>query len=223
MGEAGFAATIAVTRTGGLGSEVRVHYATADGTATAGSDYPGTSGDLVFGAGVTSMTFQVPILDDTIQEGNETILLTLTPGTPHAGELPATIGQGSATLTIVDDDAIGVFSFSSPHFSVGEAEGVAVVTVTRTGAASGNAGPGSTVTVHYATSAGTASPITNYTDTSGDLTFAAGETTKSFQVTVKDDGVAALDKTVTLTLSGASGGATLGPQPTAVLWIVNND
>ena len=227
VGEAGFAATITVTRTSGLASEVRVHYATVDATgsgiATAGSDYASTSGDLVFTAGVTSMTFQIPITNDTVQEGNETVQLSLTPGTPNAGELPATIGLGSATLTIVDDDAIGAFSFSSPHFSVGEAEGVAVVTVTRTGTASGNAGPGSTVTVHYATSPGTASPITNYTDTSGNLTFAAGETTKAFQVTVKDDGVVTLDRTVTLTLSSPSGGATLGTQPTATLWIVNND
>ena len=227
VAEAGSLATITVTRTGGLASEVRVHYATVDaigsGIATAGSDYPSTSGDLVFAAGVTSMTFQVPITNDTVQEGNEIVQLSLTPGTPNAGELPATIGLASATLTIVDDDTIGAFSFSSPHFSIGEAEGVAVVTVTRTGAASGNAGPGSTVTVHYATSSGTASPITNYTDTSGNLTFAAGETTKSFQVTVKDDGVPTLDKTVNLTLSAPSGGATLGSQPTALLWIVNND
>ncbi len=227
VGEAGSLATITVTRTGGLASEVRVHYATVDasgaGIATAGSDYASTSGDLVFPAGVTSMTFQVPITNDTVQEGNETVQLSLTPGTPNAGELPATIGLSSATLTIVDDDSIGAFSFSSPHFGIGEAEGVAVVTVTRTGAASGNAGPGSTVSVHYQTSPGTASPITNYTDTSGTLTFAAGETTKSFQVTVKHDGIATLDKTVTLTLTSPSGGATLGSQPTATLWIVNND
>jgi Calx-beta domain len=220
VSESGFAATITVKRTGGVASDVRVHYATSDGTATAGSDYTNTSGDLVFAAGVTTMTFQVPIADDSVQEGDETLHLTLTPGTPNAGELPATIGLGSATLTIEDDDTIGAFSFSAPAFSVGEKQGAAFVTVTRTGAASGNGGP---VTVHYATAAGTASNGINYSDTSGDLTFAPGETSKTFQVTVMDDAVPTLDKTVALVLSAPGGGATLGAQSSAVLWIVDQD
>jgi hypothetical protein len=102
VSEAGGAATITVTRTGALASGVRVHYATADGTATAGSDYTTTSGDLVFGAGVASLSFQIPIVDDPVQEGDQTVQLALTPGTPNLGELPAIIGLGSATLTIVE-------------------------------------------------------------------------------------------------------------------------
>ena len=90
------------------------------------------------------------------------------------------------------------------------------------GAASGNGGPGSPVTVHYLTTPGTAGAA-NYVDTSGDLTFAAGETSKTFDVTIKDDGVHTADLTVALTLSAPTGGAALGAQPSATLWIVDQD
>src|SRR5262249_27941984 len=69
-------ATITVTRTGGSNVPVSVNYATSDGTAT-GADYTASSGTLSFGIGETSKTFTVPITDDTLVEGNETINLTL--------------------------------------------------------------------------------------------------------------------------------------------------
>src|SRR5262249_33442517 len=96
-------ATITVTRTGGSNVPVSVNYATSNGTATAGSDYTATSGTLSFGIGETSKTFTVPILDDTLVEGNETVNLSLS--NPTGG---ATLGsQTTATLTIVEDDTSG--------------------------------------------------------------------------------------------------------------------
>src|SRR5262249_36916776 len=76
--------------------------------ATAGSDYTATSGTLSFGIGETSKTFTVPITDDTLVEGNETVNLTLT--SPTNG---ATLGtQNTATLTIVDNDVATLQSIS---------------------------------------------------------------------------------------------------------------
>ena len=79
---------------------VTVDYATADGTATAGDDYTATSGTLAFAPGETAKTVSVPVLDDSHDEGSETMRLTLS----NAQE--ATIEDGEAVGTIVNDDPI---------------------------------------------------------------------------------------------------------------------
>ena len=79
-----------------------VAYATSDGTATAGSDYTATSGTLTFAAGETSKTIRVPVLDDTHDEGSETLTLTLSNPSPSAVKL----ADASATGTIVNSDAM---------------------------------------------------------------------------------------------------------------------
>ena len=77
---------------------VTVAYATADGTATAGSDYTATSGTLTFAAGETEQTVLVPVLDDAHDEGEETLTLRLTNATG------AVIADGEATGTIKNTD-----------------------------------------------------------------------------------------------------------------------
>lgn len=63
---------------GGQWQTVTVNYATADGTATAGSDYTATSGTLTFAPGVTTQTVGVPIIGDNFAEPDETFSLNLT-------------------------------------------------------------------------------------------------------------------------------------------------
>ena len=73
--------------------EIRVGYATSDGTATAGSDYSAATGTLVFAAGETEKTVSVPVLDDAIDEGSETMTLTLVDrsgGRAHLADATAT-------------------------------------------------------------------------------------------------------------------------------------
>ena len=79
---------------------VTVAYATADGTATAGSDYTATSGTLTFAAGETEQTVLVPVLDDAHDEGEETLTLRLTTATG------AVLADGVATGTIKNTDHI---------------------------------------------------------------------------------------------------------------------
>jgi uncharacterized repeat protein (TIGR01451 family) len=76
----------------------RVRWQTQDGTATAGSDYTASSGEVVFQPGETSKSFTVPIIGDTLFEPDETFTIVIT-GTDNA-----TAGQ-SATCRIVNDDA----------------------------------------------------------------------------------------------------------------------
>ena len=81
-------------------STVTADYATADGTATAGEDYTAASGTLTFAAGETEKTVSVPILDDALDEGSETLTLTL------SNADGARIGDAVATGTIENADPL---------------------------------------------------------------------------------------------------------------------
>ncbi len=77
---------------------VTVDYATANGSAAAGNDYTAKSGSLTFNAGETSKTIQVAIIDDTVDDDNETLTVTL------SNASGAEISDGQATGTITDGD-----------------------------------------------------------------------------------------------------------------------
>ena len=95
VGALEFAVTLSVPS----GIEVSVLYATADGSATADSDYAATNGILVFAAGEVSRTIRVAILDDAVAEPEEeTFSLSL------SDPENATVADDSATGTIRDDD-----------------------------------------------------------------------------------------------------------------------
>ena len=79
---------------------VAVAYATADGTATAGEDYTARKGELTFDPGETEKTVSVPVLDDAIDEGEETFTLRLTNASG------ARIADGEATGTIENSDPL---------------------------------------------------------------------------------------------------------------------
>lgn len=91
-------ATFTLTRTGGTAA-FSVDYATADGTATAGSDYVATSGGVNFAAGETTKSVSVTINGDPAIEPDEAFLLNLSDATNGA-----TIADGQATGTIRNDD-----------------------------------------------------------------------------------------------------------------------
>ncbi|HET7008896.1 MAG TPA: Calx-beta domain-containing protein, partial [Candidatus Binatia bacterium] len=213
VSESAGSTNITVTRTGSTAEAVTVDYATSNGTATAGSDYTSTSGTLTFNARESSKTFPVSIANDTYDENDETVNLTLT--NPTGG---AVLGsQSSATLTITEDDIGGVLQFSAAAYSVNETGGSITITVSRSG------GSASNVAVAYATGNGSASAGSDYTATSGTLTFGAGETSKTFAVPIANDGLAEGNETINLSLSNPTGGATLGALAAAVLTIVDDE
>jgi hypothetical protein len=111
----------------------------------------------------------------------------------------------------------GTLEFSAASYGVSEGQGVAVITVTRTGGSDG------VVAVNYATTDGTATSPNDYTAVTGTLTFADGETSKTFTVPISDDSAVEADETVHLTLSGPTGGAKLGSLSAATLSIVDNN
>ena len=79
---------------------VTVDYATVDGTAKAGEDYTATSGTLTFAAGERRKTVNVPVLDDAVDEGEETFAFRL------SNARGARIAGGEAVGTVANDDPL---------------------------------------------------------------------------------------------------------------------
>ncbi|WP_433077943.1 choice-of-anchor P family protein [Dactylosporangium sp. CA-052675] len=113
VNEGAGSATFTVALSAPATTPVTVHYATANGTATAGADYTAGSGELTFTPGQTSRQVVVPILNDTVDEPAETYTVTL------ASASGAAITDGTGLGTIVDDDRNGTFSCTSRALQVG--------------------------------------------------------------------------------------------------------
>ncbi len=207
--------SVTVHRVGGSGA-IGVSYRTCLGTATAGSDYSRATGTLSWAAGdFSDRTITVPILNDELPELTESLFVLL--ANPTGG---ATLGEKYfAGIDIRDNDPPQLFEFSSPTFSVMESGKLATITVMRTGGSAG------TMSVDFATSDNSAKAGKNrdYLAMAGSLTFAPGETTKTFSVTIIDDNLFEGNESLNLTLSNPRGGATLGAIAAASLTIIDQE
>ena len=181
--EAAGTATFTVTLTNASALPVTVGYATANGSALAGSDYTAGSGTLTFNPGVTSQTITVAITNDTVFEGAETFNVNL------SGPANATLGTASSTATIIDDGTGGGGNNDDrPNLVindvvVNEAAGTATFTVTLSSAA---AVP---VSVGYNMNGVSATAGADFTAGSGTLTFAPGVVTQTITVPIGNDAV----------------------------------
>ena len=191
--------------------QVTVNYATTAGTATRGADYARTTGTLTFRAGALTRTLAVAIVNDLLDEADESFAVVL------SGARHARVARARATGTIADDDA-------APELTIGdrsavESAGQMEFTVELSAAS------GRQVTVSYATLAGTAAEGTDYTRTAGALTFEPGALSRTLAVPIVDDAVDEADETFAVRLSDvrhatpAGGAATL----TATGTIVDDD
>lgn len=111
----------------------------------------------------------------------------------------------------------GTLQFSAGNFNVNEGTNSIAVTVTRTGSTA------SPATVDYVTTDGTATQSKDYSLAAGRVTFAAGETSKTFTLLVTDDLFAEPNEVVNVALSNPSSGLTLGNPSAATVTIVDND
>ena len=184
------AANFAVSLSAASGRAVSVNYASADGTATAPSDYASAGGTLNFAAGETTKQATVNVNGDLTDELNETFTVTL------AGADNATLLDALGLATITDDDG-------PPSLSIND------VTVTETSGTSANAvfdvtlssASGQPVSVGFATADGTAIAGADYTSASGTVNFSSGQTTQTITVPVTGDVLDEGDESFTVTLS----------------------
>jgi ribosomal protein L35AE/L33A len=185
-------ANFTVTLSAASGQTVSVDYATANGTATAGSDYVAVSGQLSFQPGVTSQPVTVVVNGDVVDEPNETFVVNL------SNAVGATIADNQGTGTITDDDGAPSLSIDDVTVTEGNTGTVNANFTVTLSAASGQA-----VSVDYATVNGTATAGSDYVAVSGQVSFPPGVTSQPVTVTVNGDVVDEPNETFFVNLSNA--------------------
>ncbi len=190
------AASFTVTLSAASSNAITVAYATADGTALAGSDYQAVSGTVTFAPGEMTKTVAVMVNGDASVEPDETFHIALTNADG------ATIADGQGVGTIVNDDV------PLPNLTVSDVSkkegrnGTTTFSFTVTLSA-----PSSVpVTVQYATADGTATVAGHdYFATSGSLTFQPGQTSKTITALVRGDRTLEADEAFFLNLANSQG------------------
>lgn len=207
-------ATITILRQGSTqGTASVIFNTTTNGTAVAGVNYLPTTNTVAFQAGETSRTVTIPVLRNTAVEGDKTVNLELS--TPVGTVL---LNPSQAVLTIHDvDQAPGQFVFGAPAYAFSESATNAMITVLRSNGFSG------IVSVNINTLAGTAVPGIRYVSTNAVLSFADGQTNRTFLVPLINDNVVQGDQTFTVQLSNPTGGATLGGSPSVPVTVLDDD
>ncbi|WP_290870542.1 Calx-beta domain-containing protein, partial [Aquabacterium sp.] len=206
VNEAAGTAQFVVTLSEPSAVPVTVTYTTTNGSATAGADYTAVTGTVTIPAGQTSATISVPITNDSVYEGSETFNVVLSNPSTGAeiavGSAVGTIkddGTGTVPPGVVPDDDTPVVSITGST-EVNEAAGTVTYTVTLSNAST------SAVTVKYATQSGSATEGSDFDASSGTVTFAPGETSKTITVAITNDDVYEGSETYAVKLSDVVGG-----------------
>lgn len=176
------------------GQAVRVNYATANGTATAGSDYGAVAPtQIAFNTNSLYAYARVLINGDLLNEANETFLVNL------SSPLNATIADNQGAGTILNDDAAPSLTINDVSVSEGNT-GTKNLTLTVTLSKAS----GQTVAVNYATADGIARSTSDYVAKTGTLTFAPGSAlTRTISITINSDTLSESDENLFILLSGA--------------------
>ncbi len=211
-------AVITVIFSGSTDAMASVVFSTSNGSATAGVDYVAVSTNLSFAAevstntaGAVTNTVNIALLNNGVAGSTQTVNLALS--NPLG---PVVLGSPSnAVLTIINNE-LEALQFEQALYSVDDADTdtIATITLARVGATNG------TVTVDFSTSDGSAKAGIDYTETTGTVTFADGVLTNAFTIPILARGALETNRTVNLTLTNPTGGASLGSPTHAQLTIV---
>ncbi|MBX9802944.1 MAG: IPT/TIG domain-containing protein [Caulobacteraceae bacterium] len=175
---------------------ITVNFRTVAGTATSPADFGAvTSGSATIAAGVTGFGANVFIVGDTLDEDNETFSLEIV-SVSTGGVISST--AGTATGTIIDNDATPALSINDVSLTEGNAGTSNLTFTVSLGTASGR-----TVTVDYATANGTATAPGDFAAVSGTLTFMPGQTSQPVTVTLNGDTTFEANESLFVNLSSA--------------------
>ena len=146
--------------------KVVVKYDIAGETATENLDYTNTSGTVTFDPGTTTKVISVPILNDALDEVDETFRMNIQSASPGI------ITASQSTATIVDNDpppSVSINDMSILEGNFGTRNLIFAVSL--------SAASGKQITVSYATTDGTAKAVDDYRPATGTVTISPGQTT----------------------------------------------
>ncbi|QDT27727.1 Calx-beta domain protein [Gimesia panareensis] len=191
-----------------VAATVFVDYTTEDESATSGEDYLATAGRVTFNPEETTQTIEIPLVDSSLPEDTESFAVKISQISVSSGGYDVIIGDGRASVTILDQGLQSIFSIAPTSVLEG-ADGTQSMTfeVTRTGAAPGDLDFESSV--DFSTLDGTAVAGIDYTALSTTLTFAADSTattqTQTVTIEVQGDLIIEDSETVIGRLSNPTG------------------
>jgi CSLREA domain-containing protein len=203
------AATFNVTLSNPGAEQVTVNFATANDTATAGSDYNAASGTLTFAPGVISQPVTVQVVGDTTVEANETFFVNLTSINGTDANVPDPTfadNQGLGTITNDDSAAIAINDVTVTEGNTGTTSATFNVTLSNPSAEQ--------VTVNFATANNTATTGSDFVAANGTVTFAPGVTLQTITVQVNGDTALEPNETYLVNLSNIVGNNAAVPDPT---------
>ncbi len=195
------------------GYATSVDYAVSGGTATSGgTDYTLASATATIPAGQSTTNIVATVIDDTRDESDETIIVSISNPVNAQGAIPI----ASHTYTINDNDNPPEIAFASSTSQ--NAEGSTAVTV----GLELSAVSGKNVSVNYSIS-GTATGVDDHNLVAGTANIAAGQTTQDISMTVVDDVLNEDDETIIITLSSPTNAALSGTDPIIHTYTIQDD
>ena len=217
--------TFTVVRSGNTTGTAMVDWSVGGaGTGSADkNDFSGVAlpqGTVQLASGQISQVIEIAVQGDTVDEGAETFTVTL------ANAVAAAIdaGHASATGTIGNDDSLASLSIAALN-AVRDEGNSGLTPFTFTVSRGGRADVAVSALWTVSGSGGNPANAGDFSGTlaTGNVSFAAGELTKTVTVNVSGDTTVEPDETFQVTLSGASAGAVIGAPSTASGTIVNED
>ena len=183
------AATFTISSTNEADRPMLIEVATADGSAVAPGDYGSASTRHNFGPGETSKAFTVFVNGDTVDELDETFKVNLTP----VGSVVISDAQGIGTITDDDDAKVSIGDVSVTEGDLGIVNATFEVSLSTSS--------DRTVSVNAATLDDSASQLSDYVAASSVVSFAPGQTSRTFTVSVNGDAIDELDERFFVDLS----------------------
>ncbi|XP_077417871.1 adhesion G-protein coupled receptor V1 isoform X3 [Vanacampus margaritifer] len=209
---------INVTRVGGIFADVSVKFRAVPLTARVSEDYSVASTDVVLLEGESSKSVPIYVINDVVPELEETVVVELinqTTGGALLGELTRAI------ITILpSDDPFGAFVFHAAPVTIEEPASNSIevaLPIVR------NAGTIGTVVVQWQATVNGMLAVGDIRPTSGDMTFAPGETIKTLRVEVLADEVPEITEIIKIELTSASNGGNLGADTSVNIKVPAND